>query len=345
VLDERWAVQSLVRPLLEQGLDPGASGWIVRDRDGHAVLAGADPPAGPPTLSATLAGNFPPWLVEFHARPQDPWRVLLTSSHSVYLYMFLAIATILAFGLVLTVRAVNHEVELARLKSDFVSTVSHEFRSPLTSILQLSEMLQTGRVASEERRQWYYDVLVEQSARLSALVTNVLDLARIDEGRKEFRSEPVDLAGLVEELVTTARHRVGHEGFQVDLRVQEPLPEVRGDAEALRQAVSNLLDNAFQYSGDAKRVDVRLRAGERTVTVEVEDRGIGIPEDELDQVFERFHRGDGEASRSVRGSGLGLTLVKEIVDAHGGTVDVTSEVGEGSTFRITLPTATEVSRG
>ena len=128
---------------------------------------------------------------------QGTLQVLLTSGQSTYVSMLLAIAIILGFGLVLTVRGVTQELELARMKSDFVSTVSHEFKSPLTSIRQLAEMLQTGRVGSEERRQRYYDVLVEQSARLSALVTNVLDLARIEEGRKDFRFEPVDLGSLI----------------------------------------------------------------------------------------------------------------------------------------------------
>lgn len=344
LFDEGHAAQSLVRTALAAELDPSATGWVVRDRNGRALFAGPGPAAGVPSLTATVAGGFPPWLLEFHARPQDPWRLLLASGQSLYLYMFLAIATILVFGVVVTVRAITRELELARLKSDFVSTVSHEFKSPLTSILQLSEMLQTGRVVSEERRQWYYDVLVEQGARLSALVNNVLDLARIDEGRKEFRSECVDVGSLVREVVATARHRVGPEGFEVACQVEEPLPPVRGDAEAFRQAISNLLDNAVRYSGDARRVDVRVGGGEGIVTVEVEDRGVGIPRDEVDRVFDRFHRGSSELIRSVRGSGLGLTLVKEIVDAHGGTVDVTSEVGEGSIFRITLPATGEVSR-
>jgi signal transduction histidine kinase len=344
LLDAAYLRDSLVGPVLESQVDTANTDWIVRGRDGSRVLGGADPPRGPLALNAALAGNFPPWFIEFYRRPRNPYRSLLASSQSVYMYMFLAIATMLAFGLVLTVRAVTHELELARLKSDFVSTVSHEFKSPLTSILQLSEMLQTGRVPSEERRQWYYDVLVEQSARLSALVTNVLDLARIDEGRKEFRSEPLDLGELVENLVTTVRHRVGHEGFEVECHVQEPLPRIRGDAEALRQAVSNLLDNAVQYSGDARWIAVRVTVADGAVSVSVEDRGIGIPPDEVDKVFDRFHRGSGDVTRSVRGSGLGLTLVKEIVDAHGGTVDVTSRLGKGSTFRITLPAMTEAGR-
>lgn len=334
---------SLLRPALESHVDSAVTTWMVRGRDGSTVLAGADSVRGPLALSTAFAGNFPPWVIEFYRQPRNPYRSLLASSQSIHLYMFLAIATILGFGLVFTVRAITHELELARLKSDFVSTVSHEFKSPLTSILQLSEMLQRGRVPSEERRQWYYDVLVEQSSRLSALVTNVLDLARIDEGRKEFRSDPVDLGELVQDLVTTARHRVGHEGFEVECNVQEALPRVRGDAEALRQAVSNLLDNAVQYSGDARWIGVRVSAGGDAATVAVEDRGVGIPPEEQDKVFERFHRGSDEVTRSVRGSGLGLTLVKEIVDAHGGTVDVTSRPGMGSTFRITLPAMTEAS--
>ncbi|MFH1765201.1 MAG: HAMP domain-containing sensor histidine kinase, partial [Gemmatimonadota bacterium] len=322
-----------------------ATEWIVRGRDGSTVIAGTDSPSGPLALNATIAGNFPPWFIEFYQRPQSSYRLLIASGQSIYLYMFLAIATILGFGLVLTTRAVTHELELARLKSDFVSTVSHEFKSPLTSIRQLAEMLQTGRVPTEERRQRYYDILVEQSSRLSSLVTNVLDLARIEEGRREFRFEPVDLGAVVRELVETTQNRVGHEGFEVRAHVQEPLPPVRGDAEALRQALSNLLNNAIQYSGEARQINVTASAEGGVVTVAVEDFGLGIPDEEVGKVFDRFYRGSDELTRSTRGSGLGLTLVKETVEAHDGSVEVKSHVGRGSTFCIKLPAMTEPNHG
>jgi len=345
LLDARYLRDALLLPALERQVDTAATEWIVRGRDGSTVLAGTDSPSGPLALNATIAGNFPPWLIEFYQRPQSSYRLLLASGQSIYLYMFLAIATILGFGLVLTIRAITQELELARLKSDFVSTVSHEFKSPLTSIRQLAEMLQTGRVLSEEHRQRYYDVLVEQSSRLSSLVTNVLDLARIEEGRKEFRFEAVDLGTLIRELVETTQHRVSHEGFEVRTEIQEPLPKVRADSEALRQAISNLLNNAIQYSGEARRVNVTAWSEGGVVTVAVEDFGVGIPVEEVGKVFDRFYRGSDEVTRSTRGSGLGLTLVKEIVDSHEGTVDVMSEVGKGSTFSVQLPAMTELNHG
>ena len=345
LLDSPYLRDAFLLPTLQTRVDTAATEWIVRGRDGRTVLAGTDPPAGSLVLNAPIAGSFPPWLIEFYQRPRSTLRLLLTSGQSVYFYMFLAIATILGFGLVLTIRAISQELELARLKSDFVSTVSHEFKSPLTSIRQLSEMLQSGRVPSEERRQRYYDVLVEQSSRLSSLVTNVLDLARIDDGRKEFRSEPVNLVPLVRELVETTQHRVGHEGFEVRTEIREPLPKVRGDMEALRQALSNLLNNAIQYSGEAREVAVTAGSEGGNVTISVKDAGVGIPEDETEKVFDRFYRGSNEVTRAIRGSGLGLTLVQEIVDAHGGSVEVESEVGKGSTFTIRLPAMTESNHG
>jgi signal transduction histidine kinase len=345
LLDDRHIRETLFLPLLRTRVDSSTTDWIVRGRDGRTVLAGGDSPSGPLVLNATLAGSFPPWLLEFYQRPQSPYRLFLASGQSVYLYMFLAIGVILGFGLVLTVRTISRELELARLKSDFVSTVSHEFKSPLTSIRQLSEMLQSGRVPSEERRQRYYDILVEQSARLSCLVTNVLDLARIEEGRKEFRFELVDLGGLIADLAEATQHRVGYEGFQIHTEIQQPLPQVRADPEALKQAISNLLNNAIQYSGESRQVNLKASAEGRSVTVTVTDFGLGIPEVEIGRVFDRFFRGSGEITRSVRGSGLGLTLVREIAEAHGGAVDVTSEVGNGSTFRIRLPAMTETDHG
>lgn len=356
LLDGQFLREDLLLPMLQAGVDDSVTEWILRGRDGRTVLASGtsrsgdggfrlearDSPVGSPVMSATLAGRFPPWLLEFYRAPQSPYRMLLASGQSVYLYMFLAIAAILGFGLVMTIRTITQELELARLKSDFVSTVSHEFKSPLSSIRQLSEMLQSGRVPSEERRQRYYDILVEQSARLSALITNVLDLARIEEGRKEFRFEALDTAALLLELAEATQHRVGVEGFEIVTRIQEPLPQVRADPEALRQAVSNLLNNAVQYSGKSRRVEL-VASAERgdPVTVMVKDFGVGIPEEELGRVFDRFYRGSGETTRSVRGSGLGLTLVKEIAEAHGGTVEVKSEVGQGSTFSIKLPVLRE----
>jgi len=345
LLDASYLRDALILPALERQLDTAATEWIVRGRDGSTVVAGAESPTGPLALNATLAGNFPPWIIEFYQRPQSPYRLLLDSGQSIYLYMFLAIAAILGFGLVLTIRAVTHELELARLKSDFVSTVSHEFKSPLTSIRQLAEMLQTGRVLSEERRQRYYDVLVEQSSRLSSLVTNVLDLARIEEGRREFRFELMDLGTVIRDLVETTQHRVGHEGFEIGAHLQEHLPTVRGDAEALRQVLSNLLNNAIQYSGEARKINVSASAEGGMVTVAVEDSGLGIPEEEVGKVFDRFFRGGDELTRSTPGSGLGLTLVKETVEDHGGRVEVMSQVGKGSTFSVKLPAMTESTHG
>jgi two-component system phosphate regulon sensor histidine kinase PhoR len=198
-------------------------------------------------------------------------------------------------------------------------------------------MLQQGRVPTETRRAQYYDVIAEQSERVSLLVDNVLDLARMEDGKREFTRENVDSRELLQEITTRIQHQVQHMGFRFNVQLADDLPSINADRTAIGEAVINLLDNAVKYSGGADTAEVRAFMEREQLVIEVQDHGIGIDSSDLGHVFERFYRGGDHLSRSVRGSGLGLTLVKQIVTAHGGTVHVESVPGRGSTFRIRLP--------
>jgi signal transduction histidine kinase len=337
IIDTERLREDVLRPALRDHFPSGGTSWVVKGRDGSVMLASENPSASPVTFRTSFVSNTPDWTLEFHQPPPRLIKAFLLSRRGLYSFVFLLIAGILIFGLILTIRSVSHELELARMKSDFVSTVSHEFKSPLTSIRQLAEMLQSGRVPSEERRQKYYDVLLEQSERLAMLTDNILSLAKIEEGRAEFTFEKTDISVLLTEVVKSIQERVRHEGFDIGLDAQDALPLLAADRTALSQAVTNLVDNAIKYSGDSRKISVGARLEEQAVVIAVRDFGVGIKKEDIDRVFERFYRGGDELTRTVKGSGLGLTLVKEIVAAHRGKVHVESEPGKGSVFSIRLP--------
>jgi len=337
IIDAEWLKENVLRAALRDHFQSGEMAWAVKGKDGAIILSSGNPPAGPVTFRTNFASNTPDWTLEFHQPPPRLIKTFLLSRRGLYSLVFLLLAGILVFGLALTIRTVTHELELARMKSDFVSTVSHEFKSPLTSIRQLAEMLQSGRVPSEERRQKYYDVLLEQSERLALLTDNILSLAKIEEGRAEFAFESTDVSALLTNIVSSIQDRVRHEGFDIELNIKGPIPLIAVDRTALSQAINNLLDNAIKYSGDSRKIMVIASIEEQTVAIAVQDFGIGIKKEDIDKVFERFYRGGDELTRTVKGSGLGLTLVKEIVEAHGGKIGVESEPGKGSVFSIRLP--------
>lgn len=337
IIDTERLTEDVLRPALRDHFPSGETSWAVKGRDGTIMLTSENPSVGPVTFRTNFVSNTPDWTLEFHQAPPRLIKTFLLSRRGLYSFVFLLIAGIFIFGLVLTIRSVSHELELARMKSDFVSTVSHEFKSPLTSIRQLAEMLQSGRVPSEERRQKYYDILLEQSERLALLTDNILSLAKIEEGRTEFTFEGTDISVLLTEVVTSIQERVRHEGFDIVLNIEGALPLLAVDRAALSQAVTNLIDNAIKYSGDSRRISVSASLEEQAVVIAVQDFGVGIKKEDIDKVFERFYRGGDELTRTVKGSGLGLTLVKEIVEAHRGKVHVASEPGKGSVFSIRLP--------
>jgi signal transduction histidine kinase len=243
----------------------------------------------------------------------------------------------LGAGLYLVYSNVRREARLARLKSDFVANVSHELKTPLALIRLFAETLELGRVGSPGKAQEYYRVINKESQRLTQLIDNVLDFSRIEAGRKEYRFEPTDVARVVEEVLDAYRFSLDQHGFKVDVQVADDLPVVQADRAALTQALVNLVTNAIKYSKDEKWVAILARRDGDRVVISVADRGIGIPRGEQSKIFEKFFRGEASLVHETKGSGLGLSLVRHIMEAHGGGVELESAPGRGSSFSLVLP--------
>jgi signal transduction histidine kinase len=247
-----------------------------------------------------------------------------------------ALSLLLAGGIVLTYRNVSKEMALARLKSDFVSNVSHELRTPLSLIRLYAETLELGRLSSREKYQEYYCIIRKEGERLSALINNILDFSRIEAGRKEYDFRETDMRELVRNTLDSYRYQIEQNGFTFEERIDD-VPPLRVDREAMARSLLNLVNNALKYSQDRKHIGVKLYRENGSVKLEVIDHGIGIPHQEQHKIFEKFYRVGDPLVHNTKGSGLGLSLVRHIVQAHGGKVLVDSAPGEGSRFTIALP--------
>jgi signal transduction histidine kinase len=237
----------------------------------------------------------------------------------------------------LLLRDVSREIEVAEMRSHFVASVSHELKTPLTAIRMFAETLAMGRAGDERTRSEYLHTVVHESERLSRLVDNVLDFSRIEQGKKIYRMQCVSLPEVVRAAANAMQYPLTQEGFELNVAIDENLPAVMADADALQQAILNLLANAMKYSGDAREIDLYLMPLENEAVIRVVDRGIGIRAEDQPKIFEKFYRVRSVQSDRIAGTGLGLTLVTHIVKAHGGRLAVVSELGAGSTFSIYLP--------
>jgi signal transduction histidine kinase len=245
------------------------------------------------------------------------------------------VAGIVALACYAMTRGVIRELNAARLQSDFVSAVSHEFRSPLTTLRQLTELLASGRIQDETRRRTYFDFLQKETGRLHALVENLLDFGRMEAGRRQYRPEQSDLYELVGDTVRDYQEEISGLGYGFELTGDAV--SVRADREAIRRVVRNLLENAVKYSPECHTVWIETGSENGRAVLRVRDRGMGIPIEEQPRVFDRFVRGQAAKQACIKGTGIGLAMVREIVKAHAGQVHLASEVGKGSTFTIRLP--------
>jgi len=296
-----------------------------------------------PFVARELSALLPLW--EAAAYLTDP---LLVSSRAGRITKMLWVLISLLFvsiliGGTLVLRTVRAEVVLSRQKTTFVANVSHELKTPLTSIRMFAEMLLEGRQRNENKKQEYLSLMVSESERLTRLINNVLDFSRMEQGRKNYSMERLDLFALCTGLLESQRPRYEQSGFRLELRTRFPEDNARGqgwvqgDPEALKQSLLNLLSNAEKYSGNQKAIEVEIHQGQSWVFVDVMDRGKGVPHSQAKRIFEEFYRGDDSLTAKVRGSGLGLSITRRILRDHGGDVLYLPREGGGSIFRIQLP--------
>ena len=252
--------------------------------------------------------------------------------------IFALVVSVVIGGLMI-LRDAGREVQVARLRSEFVANVSHELRTPLTSIRLYAETLLMGRYRSTEQMKDYLTSLLHESRRLSHLVDNVLDFARIERGDRTYQRQPCDLGDTARDALETFGVVFAAEGFEVEDAIAAELPPVLADQEAVEGAVANILGNAVKYSSEHKAIRLAVEQRGVEVVVEVADRGIGLPAGEEERIFEQFHRGANAASTT--GTGLGLSLVKNVVEAYEGRVEAATRPGGGSVFRLYFPVHTE----
>lgn len=333
LLGPQWFEQNWRKPL-EASLQARGIGLGLTAPNGVAALAAANPGSSEASTRFAFATGLP-WNVQaFTMNPQAEWESAQLQSRVIWIGLLIAALLVVSVSAVV-LRAVTREISISRLQSDFVTAVSHEFRTPLTSICQVSEMLSTGRVSDEADRVLYHDILTRESKRLRRMVEGLLDFGRMEAGAREYRFERMDVGGLLSEVAEEFSRESAATARRLRLE-GAPRAWVRVDRAALSSAIWNLLENAMKYSSEESPVFLGAHCLGGRVAVTVQDQGPGIAPAEQEKIFEKFVRGAAAREAGIRGSGIGLALARRIVEAHNGVLRLESKAGSGSTFIIEI---------
>ncbi len=342
IIDQGYFVEQVLPGSIEQSLpkfdDPMALWVCVHDGRGRRVFPSKPcSDIEPDRVGRSFDFIFSDWTLSLQGKLAVPehWA---RANFAINVTLSAALAVVLLGGIAFTVRTAMRELKLSAMKNEFVSNVSHELRTPLASIRVFGELMRHGRVKDPAKVAEYGLHIETESRRLSQLINNILDFSRIESGQKRYSFESTDLAELVRNTLDAYEVRLRDQGFDLEYSGPSQAPPLlQLDAGAMDRAIANLLDNAIKYSKAGGKISIQLDSNTREVVLSVTDEGIGIPADEHDRVFDRFHRVSTGLVHDIKGTGLGLSLVKHIVQAHRGFVSLESELGKGSTFSIHLP--------
>ena len=316
---------------------------VIVDEAGRPLSAAGAVAGARLLVTVPFRHALPTWRVALYQPPGVSPRQSVRRQVMLFTTAFGVLLVVIVAGLVVTYRLVRRESEMARLKSDFVANVSHDLKTPLSVIRMFGETLEMDRVRDEAVRREYYRVITRESERLSRLIDNVLDFSRIEGGRRRYDPVPTAVEPLVRDVVDAFAYPLNRQGFKVEVHVAPDLPEVALDADAVAQALANLVDNAIKYSADRKTLRIEAALDDGELALSVADEGIGIPRAEQGRIFEKFYRVGHSETQGRRGSGVGLALVRHVAEAHGGRVIVDSVPGQGSRFTLRIPIAKETT--
>jgi two-component system, OmpR family, phosphate regulon sensor histidine kinase PhoR len=311
---------------------------VILDEVARPIYGEPQPPT-PFQYEAAFGKTLYAWRIQITPRNVAELRAQAETERLLGVLLVPVSTVIIALGLGVVWLSVRAERRASQMKSDFIANVSHELKTPLSLIRMFGELLMTGKHKGEAMTREYGGIITRESERLAHLIDNVLDFARLERGKASYSFAEGRLEDVVERALDVFRHRIEKEKLRLTTEMEPNLPPVRMDENAMTLVLLNLVDNAVKYAGEGGEVLVRLRRMPGAVALSVVDHGSGITPDDQRRIFDRFYRATSARARNVRGSGIGLALVKHIAEAHGGRVEVESVLGRGSTFTVTLPAA------
>jgi signal transduction histidine kinase len=335
VLFSDAAVESVLSGFHDTFAGSAAACRIV-DASGD-VVGGASQPKGKPFTVAVLPEGFPGWKAELYFEGGDVFEKAANRQIAVYIWTGVLVVLLVLIAAVLATRAVGRQIRLNRMKNDFIATVSHELKTPLSSMRVLVDTLLEGNIRDEAQGREYLRLTAKENERLSRMIDNFLTFSRMERNKKTFTITEANPAAIVHDAVESLRTKHAAHHCHVTIELSDGLPEIHADHDAIVTVLVNLLDNACKYTTENKSVSLKVYAEGGFVCFAVSDNGIGIARRHLRRIFDSFYQVDSSLARKAEGCGLGLSIVKFIVDAHKGRVAVESKTGMGSTFTVRLP--------
>jgi len=329
LLNRKRLFETLVKADLQEGFD---FDHLIEFPDGYS----ANDNGSNLIYSSQLNPYFPGQFIRIKLEDEGLIRELVRRRSWIYGIASVLLLVAMVLGVALILRDIAREKHLARLRSDFISNVTHELKTPLTSIRMYAESIMMGRIKSATGQKDYLSVVVNESERLKRMINNILEFSKMEKHKQEYHPIETRLSEILLKSIKDMNYWIEEKGFKLKTEIDRDIT-VEVDPDRFHQVYTNLLSNAIKYSGDSRKITIRLFRNSNSVITEVEDEGIGIAKENQVKIFEEFYRVDRQESGDITGTGLGLTVAREIVEAHNGKILVDSEPGKGSTFKVRLP--------